>query len=327
MKFKNVCLVRINTPDLISFLQNIGYIICSCCSFEGADWLTTGADGVVHGVGYGSDDEGITGEMAKAWWSESKDIIDCGDNVDLFKALAAMRDDSDLMQWFVTDADQSWVNLGTYAPKGSWELCLVKDRYMGRNPDFCSSIVPAHKATIQEIMDHFKNETTNARMYIARDPQKGIVCIYSFNEGINKIESLLESLSPEEYIMDKSDRKPKLWMCTANADSGEIQEVHAADNIKTAIDCSIRFNGQEMEICLFGESLAYAALAAQGLFSGLKQSEYYRYRHLKDLCVRDKNGNLHYPIYDIRTGAIILMEGDEATVEGCKTVYADYNVR
>lgn len=36
----------------------------------------------------------------------------------------------------MTEADQAWVNQGMYAPKGSFELCLIKDRYNGKNPIF-----------------------------------------------------------------------------------------------------------------------------------------------------------------------------------------------
>ena len=83
-------------------------------------------------------------------------IIDCIGNPQLFKAVSAMRDDSDYMQWFVTEADQAWVNQGMYAPKGSFELCLIKDRYNGKNPIFCSTLVPAHKATLSELQSHFQ---------------------------------------------------------------------------------------------------------------------------------------------------------------------------
>lgn len=92
----------------------------------------------------------------------SEKIIDCEKNEDLFLAIAALRDDSDYMQWFVTDADQELINQDmcrSHSPKGSFELCLTKNRYpkewMGIE-DFYSFIVPAHKATVEELIKHFQ---------------------------------------------------------------------------------------------------------------------------------------------------------------------------
>ena len=85
------------------------------------------------------------------------EYINCGTNISLFKALAACNDTNDYMQWFVSDCNKAWVNQGIYAPIGSFELCLLKDRYMGQNSDFCNTISPAHKATKEEIIKQFKN--------------------------------------------------------------------------------------------------------------------------------------------------------------------------
>jgi hypothetical protein len=84
------------------------------------------------------------------------EFVDCYDNIELFKALVAVNNTDDYMQWFVSDCNQAWVNQGIYAPIGSFELCLVKDRYLGQNSNFCSSIPPAHKASKEELIKHFK---------------------------------------------------------------------------------------------------------------------------------------------------------------------------
>ena len=72
-------------------------------------------------------------------------IIDCGDNEELFLALAALRDDSDYMQWF------------TY--NNYWHKCLdnnfskyAADWILFPNADVW------HKATIKEIIEHFKDK-------------------------------------------------------------------------------------------------------------------------------------------------------------------------
>lgn len=93
---------------------------------------------------------------------ETFNIIDCGENEDLFLAIAAIRNNTDKDQWFVTDAKQSWPGLGTYEDLGSFELCLVDHRYpeefRGGKEGLCSSVVPAHKATVEELIKHFKKE-------------------------------------------------------------------------------------------------------------------------------------------------------------------------
>jgi hypothetical protein len=60
-----------------------------------------------------------------------------------------MRNDSDINQWFVTEANQQWVNIGLYILSGSLKLCLVDDKYMYQGG------VPTHKATIEELIKHF----------------------------------------------------------------------------------------------------------------------------------------------------------------------------
>jgi|GEM_PF-2183780 len=79
--------------------------------------------------------------------------INCGDNTALFLAIAALNDENDYMQWFVTEVDQQWINQGTWAKKGSLFICLEKHLYPeGKNKDFCSTVVPCHKATVEELI-------------------------------------------------------------------------------------------------------------------------------------------------------------------------------
>ena len=68
-----------------------------------------------------------------------KNAIDCGTNEELFLAIAALRDDSDNLQWF-TDGN------------GYWQLCIGKFRY----PNIAYEKV--HKATVEELIEHFKDK-------------------------------------------------------------------------------------------------------------------------------------------------------------------------
>ena len=72
-------------------------------------------------------------------------FIDCGTNENLFLALAALRDDSDKFQWF-TDG-YNWVfcdsnKFGSYWAESDIEINLNA----------------IHKATTQELIEHFKHE-------------------------------------------------------------------------------------------------------------------------------------------------------------------------
>ena len=84
-------------------------------------------------------------------------FIDCGTNEELFLAIAALRDDSNYMQWFITDSilsvsyDDSIGNDHYFTePKGimffwdeNWDnATIISGRY--------------HKATVKELIEHFK---------------------------------------------------------------------------------------------------------------------------------------------------------------------------
>jgi hypothetical protein len=150
--FIQSCFVRKNTKELREKIKNLGYKLN-------------------HGKAWGkylacfrTPDTNEDVFVASPNWDlenmpNFKNAIDCGTNEELFLAIAALCDDSDYMQWFVTDAEQVWVNQEIYAKKGNFFLCLVKSRYpecWKGYEEFCSFIVPAHKATVRELIEHFK---------------------------------------------------------------------------------------------------------------------------------------------------------------------------
>ena len=61
--------------------------------------------------------------------------VDCGTNEELFLAIAALRDDTDKYQWF-TDGDL-------------WFKC---------GDEVCNEGRKIHKATVNELIEHFKTE-------------------------------------------------------------------------------------------------------------------------------------------------------------------------
>ena len=103
-------------------------------------------------------------ECSDNWVNDIKSLndcngIDCGTNEELFLAIAALRDDSNYMQWFITDSilsvsyDDSIGNDHYFIePKGimffwdeNWDnATIISGRY--------------HKATVDELIEHFKTK-------------------------------------------------------------------------------------------------------------------------------------------------------------------------
>ena len=73
-----------------------------------------------------------------------KHHVDCGENEELFLAIAALRDDSNEHQWFVWDLEEGEKYNGKI-----WKL-------YDNNPSWSWWIFEVHKATVEELIEHFK---------------------------------------------------------------------------------------------------------------------------------------------------------------------------
>ena len=115
MDFKTPCFVRVEDAQkrqsLLQWLCSIGYHVCICTSFNG--WPNIHCSTIecndirraeVHGI---PDDDTESGYNIGIFKYENagseKPAIDCGTDIDLFKALAAMNDDNDRDQVFTDD--------------------------------------------------------------------------------------------------------------------------------------------------------------------------------------------------------------------------------
>ena len=154
MGFTTRCFIRKNSKELQEKLADIGYSICRCVNFTNAEWLNTlTINGTVHGKGYFDE------EMEFHDWAVEKELnrfvignptyIDCGENEDLFLAIAALRDDSDIHQWFIMDIE-SYVNIHA----GDW--FIATDRIGGKHVGTQIEPLYCHKATVGELINHFK---------------------------------------------------------------------------------------------------------------------------------------------------------------------------
>ena len=124
------CFIRKNTPELREKLKGI----------TGTNrWLFSIRKGygnvIVHAKTHDSTEGGKI--------DFTDDYIDCGTNEDLFLALAALRDDTDVNQWFTNG--------------NTWKNCMLHKADLDSwNREFGFGTTFVHKATTQELINHFK---------------------------------------------------------------------------------------------------------------------------------------------------------------------------
>jgi hypothetical protein len=136
MGFLVNCSIRKISQELSDKLEKLGY--------------ENGYDGFIHT----EELKTSTFVSTKGFWSlsgfcelwESCRNFHCGTNEKLFLALAALNDTNDFMQWFISE-------------KGDWFLCSYKKF----DSNFAEQLIGSkklewHKATIEELKEHFKND-------------------------------------------------------------------------------------------------------------------------------------------------------------------------
>ena len=142
--FITTCFIRKNTPELRGKLGKMGYDVCHCTEGATAVFLMA-LLGEVHAVC--DEDVGMFLDDVKSGKSK---LIDCGDDEQLFLALAAMRDDTDKDQLFTNGIDWAWFRDDTYKGGFAGFEFYYLQRYFER---------PLHKATREEIMNCFQTPT------------------------------------------------------------------------------------------------------------------------------------------------------------------------
>ena len=141
MGFLYKAFIRKNTPELREKLEDLGYTNGAWESprfhYPYLSVWPNRKFGLFKCDGFymTEDDYRLDG---KVWeYKPKEDVIDCGTNEELFLALAALRDDSDYMQWF-TDG-KLWEKSNNDLPSHYMQL-------------------EGHKATVEEIIEHFKDK-------------------------------------------------------------------------------------------------------------------------------------------------------------------------
>lgn len=138
MGFTTPAFIRKNTPELRKKLERLGYYLHpECIDDDRGNYL------FVNREYYLNRPLGYSEELSRS--------IDCGTNEVLFLALAALRDDTDKEQFFVTEVRLGSINYpDTIIEKGALLKCCM-DKW--RMPYF-----PFHKATVKELIEHFKEK-------------------------------------------------------------------------------------------------------------------------------------------------------------------------
>jgi hypothetical protein len=144
--FIQPCFIRKNTPELRKKLEELGYLPPSkvwynenfaICVF----WRDNNGEYLIYEID--DDFERII--------APNYPFIDCGENEDLFLALAALRDDTDINQWFIYNSMDCIIEkLRTI----DWFIC--NENSIEDFACYDSSYLNCHKATVEEIIEHSK---------------------------------------------------------------------------------------------------------------------------------------------------------------------------
>lgn len=147
MGFTTPAFICKNTPELRKKLEGLGYLFIPngwnewSIPIENCEYLLCDTD-----TYQGNPISYYTGKVCKPNLG-----IDCGANEELFLSIASLRDDTDKYQWFIMD-----VEIYVYIPKGTWFQST--DRNGGRHVGTQIESLYCHKATVNELIEHFKEE-------------------------------------------------------------------------------------------------------------------------------------------------------------------------
>ena len=156
MAFIQPCFIRKKSPELIKKLEELGYKPFGAIKY---DWDRGWGISVDNRSGEfeSFDDNGLENIM-RCTLPDYDDSIDCGDNEELFLALAALRDDTPINSFY-------WFNRRLVKCEDKTEkhtflngfVTILKCRCID-NPNvwFGTEECFLRKATIEEIIEHFK---------------------------------------------------------------------------------------------------------------------------------------------------------------------------
>lgn len=142
--FTTPCFIRKNTPELRKRLEDLGYLPPSKLWYDEdfaicAFWRDNNGEYLIYEID--DDFERII--------APNYPFIDCGENEELFIALAALRDDSDYMQWFMNN--YGYCNICYDKNVENYKSGYGKQTYRIIDETY-------HKMSAEELIEHFKEE-------------------------------------------------------------------------------------------------------------------------------------------------------------------------
>lgn len=154
MGFIQKAFLRANNPEILVKLKELGYVICPCCYFDRAVWLNICIPTQsIHGVGYPDEcyNLSLEKELERSLSERRDDEIDCGENINLFYYIAALRDDTDDKQLF-TNGKGDWA---IYHDDGNnMSIPGFEFIYLPNDNDISNY----HKASVEELKQLWGNE-------------------------------------------------------------------------------------------------------------------------------------------------------------------------
>lgn len=139
MGFTTPCFIRKSTPELRKKLEELGYRLFGAELNEDL-CIFTEPEYSLYSVEF----------FSNIPHPDEIDSVDCGTNEELFLAIAALRDDTNYMQWFVCTSDYK------ESDGKEWK---VGDFDLNTCPDDFDNILPHwRKATVNELIEHFKDK-------------------------------------------------------------------------------------------------------------------------------------------------------------------------
>lgn len=139
MGFTTPCFIRKSTPELRKKLEELGYRLFGAELNEDL-CIFTGPEYSLYSVEF----------FSNIPHPDETDSVDCGTNEELFLAIAALRDDTNYMQWFVCTSDYKEFD-GKEWKVGDFDLNTCPD-------DFDNILPHWRKATVNELIEHFKDK-------------------------------------------------------------------------------------------------------------------------------------------------------------------------
>lgn len=159
--FTTPCFIRKNTPELRKQLEELGYTNGAWeephFEYPYLMCFPNRKFGLFKGEGFYMTEDDYKCDGKRWTYNPPKEYVDCGTDEHLFLSIAALRDDSDKEQWFITyKSYHSYIDYAAIlCREDKWEDEYVKEsqqhNFIDTKPE------DYHKANVKEIIRLYKD--------------------------------------------------------------------------------------------------------------------------------------------------------------------------